>query len=29
MLLDIILTGVFGMAVTYAYAFIKNITAHE
>jgi hypothetical protein len=29
MLLDIILTGVFGMAVAYAYVFIKNITAHE
>ena len=29
MLLDIILTGVFGMAVAYAYVFIKNITDHE
>jgi len=30
MLLDIILTGVFGIAVAYAYVFIrKNITAHE
>ena len=29
MLIDIILTGVFGLAVAYAYIFIKNITAHE
>jgi hypothetical protein len=29
MLLDIILTGVFSIAVAYAYVFIKNITAHE
>jgi hypothetical protein len=29
MVLDIILTGFFGMAVAYAYFFIKKITAHE
>ncbi|OYV20095.1 MAG: hypothetical protein CG441_520 [Methylococcaceae bacterium NSM2-1] len=29
MLLDIILTGVFGIAVAYAYVFVKNITDHE
>ena len=29
MLLDIILTGFFGIAVAYAYVFIKNITAQE
>jgi len=29
MLLDIILTGFFAIAVGYAYVFIKNITAHE
>ena len=29
MLIDIILTGVFGIAVVYAYVFIKNITAHD
>jgi len=29
MLLDILLTGVFGIAVVYAYVFIKKITAHE
>jgi hypothetical protein len=29
MILDIILTGVFGIAVAYAFFFIKNITAHE
>ena len=29
MLLDILLTGVFGIAVAYAYVFIKKITAHE
>jgi len=29
MILDILLTGVFGVAVVYAYVFIKNITAHE
>jgi hypothetical protein len=29
MLIDIILTGVFGIAVAYAYVFIKNITSHE
>jgi hypothetical protein len=29
MLLDIILTGVFGIAVAYAFVFIKNMTAHE
>jgi hypothetical protein len=28
MLLDIILTSVFGVAVACAYVFIKNITAH-
>ena len=29
MILDILLTGVFGIAVAYAYVFIKNISAHE
>ena len=29
MILEIILTGLFGIAVAYAYVFIKNITAHE
>ena len=29
MIIDIILTGVFGIAVAYAYVFIKNITVHE
>ena len=29
MLLDILLTGVFGIAVAYAYVFIKKISAHE
>lgn len=29
MLLDIILTGIFAMAVVYAYMFIKNISVHE
>ena len=29
MLVDIILTGVFGIAVAYAYVFVKNITAHK
>jgi hypothetical protein len=29
MLLDIILTGFFGIAVAYAYVFVKNITTHE
>ncbi len=29
MIVDIILTGVFGIAVAYAFVFIKNITAHE
>jgi hypothetical protein len=29
MLIDIILTGVFGVAVAYAYVFIKNMTAQE
>jgi len=29
MIIDIILTGVFGIAVAYAYVFVKNITAHE
>jgi hypothetical protein len=29
MILDILLTGVFGIAVAYAYVFIKNITAQE
>lgn len=29
MLLDIILTGVFAIAVVYAHVFIKNISAHE
>lgn len=29
MLLVIMLTGIFGIAVTYAYVFIKNITDHE
>jgi len=29
MIIDILLTGVFGIAVAYAYVFIKNITAHE
>jgi len=29
MLIDILLTGVFGIAVAYAYFFIKKITAHE
>mgnify|MGYP003392496777 CR=1 FL=1 len=29
MIVDIILTGVFGVAVAYAYVFIKNISAHD
>ncbi len=29
MILEIILTGAFGVAVAYAYVFIKNITSHE
>ena len=29
MILDIILTGVFGLAVAYAYVFIKKITEHD
>ena len=29
MIVDIILTGVFGIAVAYAFIFIKNITAHD
>jgi hypothetical protein len=29
MILEIILTGAFGIAVAYAYVFIKNITGHE
>jgi len=29
MIVDILLTGVFGIAVAFAYIFIKNITAHE
>lgn len=29
MLIDIILTGIFGIAVAYAYVFVKNITDHE
>jgi hypothetical protein len=29
MVLDILLTGVFGIAVAFAYVFIKNINAHE
>ena len=29
MIVDILLTGVFGVAVVCAYVFIKNITAHE
>jgi hypothetical protein len=27
MILDILLTGVFGIAVAFAYVFIKNITS--
>ncbi|OYV22510.1 MAG: hypothetical protein CG442_1123 [Methylococcaceae bacterium NSO1] len=29
MLLDIILTSIFGIAVSYTYVFIENITDHE
>jgi hypothetical protein len=29
MIVDILLTGVFGIAVAYAFVFIKNITAQE
>ena len=29
MILDIILTGIFGIAVACAYVFIKNISVHE
>jgi hypothetical protein len=29
MILDIILTGIFGIAVACAYVFIKNIPAHK
>jgi hypothetical protein len=29
MILEIILTGAFGIAVAYAFVFIKNITAHK
>lgn len=29
MFLDIVLTGVFGIAVAYAYVFIKSLTNHE
>ena len=29
MIIDILLTGVFGLAVAYAYVFIKNIAAQE
>jgi hypothetical protein len=29
MVLDVVLLGVFGMAVIFAYVFIKNMTAHD
>jgi hypothetical protein len=29
MIIDIILTGFFGIAVAYAYVFIKNLTSRE
>jgi hypothetical protein len=29
MLFDIILTGMFGVIVGWAYVFIKNINAHD
>jgi hypothetical protein len=29
MFFDIILTGLFGVAVAYAYIFIKSLTTHE